>query len=392
MKKFLYVLLLPVMLGVGYIYAETNNANSFLVDSSRLDYGNFINNKVFEEVKYNIDNKFYAWNASNTLPSQEDIKYNIIKGYVASYDDPFTQFFSPDEAKVFTENVKGTFGGVGMNVEMKNGLITVVAPLKDSPAYRAGIKSGDIIMSVNGESVENKSTDYAISKIRGEIGEDVKIKIFRPEIKDFKEFLIKREEIKVPTIDTESINDTFVIHLYSFTEESPELFREALIKYLKTGKKKLIVDLRGNPGGYLEAAVSITSFFLDKNLNIVSEKSNKQELNKDHLSLPIRAIDNSHKVYVLVDSGSASASEIFAGALKDYGVAKIIGLKTFGKGSVQELIDLSDGSAIKVTIASWFTPKGTNISLNGIDPDIELKRTLKTTADSELKEVIQLIK
>lgn len=384
--------MLPLMLGIGYIYAESTNTSQYLANKSNEDYGELINNQIFEEVKSNLDNRFYSWNASNTLPTDEEKKYNIIKGYVSSYKDPFTQYFPPQEAKTFMEDVKGSFGGVGMHIEMKNDIATIVAPLKNSAAYKAGLKSADMIISVDDEDMQGKSTDIVAAKIRGDIGTNVKIRIFRPDIKEFKEFVITREETKVPTVDTETIGDVFVIHLYSFTLESPELFKQALIEYLKTNKKKIIIDLRGNPGGYLDSAIAITSFFLDSGLSVVTEKSNSLSQSRVHGSLPIKAIDNTHKIYVLVDGGSASASEIFAGALKDYNVAKIIGLKTFGKGSVQELIPLSDGSAIKITTASWFTPKGTNISLHGVMPDIELKRDNKTTADSELKEVVKMMK
>lgn len=394
MKKILYILMLPIMLGVGYLYAQGNNQSLYLKTVSTNDYANLINNKVFEEVKSRMDTKFYSWNASNTLPTEQDIKYNIIKGYVASFKDPFTQFFLPSEAKTFTENVKGSFGGVGMHVETKNDMIVVVAPLKNSPAYHIGIKTADIVVGVNDEDVQGKSSDYVLSKIRGEAGTDVKLKVFRSEIKEFKEFVIKREIIKVPTIDTKIIDNVFIIQLYSFTEESPELFRTAIIEYLKSGKRNLIVDVRGNPGGYLDSAVAISSFFLENGVNIVSEKSNNPSLDKSHLSYNINAINktNTDKLYVLVDGGSASASEIFAGAIKDYNVGKIVGIKTFGKGSVQELITLSDGSAIKITTASWFTPNGTNISLTGIVPDIALKRDDKTTAESELKSVVDMMK
>ena len=330
--------------------------------------------------------------------TNQELEYGIIKGYVASYKDPYTIFFPPKEAKSFTENVKGSFGGVGMNVGMKDGNVVVVSPLKDSPAMKAGIKAGDIITAVNGTSTLQMSSDEAVNMIRGEIDTVVKITVLHKNAKAVSEITITRKEIKIPTLDTEKKSGVFVIHLYNFSGESPELFRNALNDYITSGLPYLIVDLRGNPGGYLEAAVNMASYFLKEGQVVVSERQGKDETVVNHRSTGIAGIPTTTKVVVMVDGGSASASEILAGALKDQGIAKIVGEKSFGKGSVQELVNFSDGSSLKVTIAKWYTPNGINISESGIKPDVEVAvatttpKGYKEPYDAQLLKAIETVK
>ncbi len=362
--------------------------NSNLVDIKDINFADF---KILKEVKENMAEKFISWKATYTPPTSKDIEYSMVSGYVSSFKDPYTAYFPPVEAKTFEENVKGSFGGVGMEVGEREGYINVIAPLKDSPAQKAGIKAGDIIMSIDGEDVTGMSTEQAVSLIRGEVGTVVNIKIFRTSDKSQKDFEIKRDIIKIPTIDTEIKNGVFIIHLYNFSAESPELFRNALIKFTESKTDKMIIDLRGNPGGYLEAAVSIASFFLDEGKVVVSEKGNKGYGNLEHRAKAFKAFNEKLKLYVVVDGGSASASEILAGALQDHGVAKVYGQKSYGKGSVQEFINLEQGGALKVTVATWYTPNGRSITEDKIVPDTELKRSTNTTADSEMLEIVKLI-
>lgn len=355
-----------------------------------------VDNPLLNEVQKNLSSKFVSWKATYTPPTAQDLEYAMVKGYVEAYKDPYTQYFPPQEAKNFKENVTGSFGGVGMEVGLRDGLVTVIAPLKDSPAMKAGIKAGDIVMKIDGADIYEAglSVDQAVSKIRGQIGTDVVVTVLpkgSKNIKEAKEIKITRQEIKVPTIDTATINGVFVISLYSFTAESPELFKNALIKFADSKLNKLVIDLRGNPGGYLEAAVQIASFFLPEGKVIVSEKGADGDTSKDHRSLGYNVFGDKIKVYVIIDEGSASASEILAGALQDHGVAKVYGQKSYGKGSVQEFIDLKNGGSLKVTIAKWFTPKGRNITTDKIVPDVEVKRDEKTTAESELKVIVNLI-
>lgn len=357
-----------------------------------------VDSPLLGQVKEILDDKFVFWKASSTLPTSQELEYGIIKGYVDTYEDPYTVFLPPAESKSFAENVQGSFGGVGMNVGMKDGNIVVISPLKDSPAMKAGIKAGDIITAVNGTSTLQMSSDEAVNLIRGPIGTVVNITVLHTGAKAVSEIRIVRDEIKIPTLDTEQKNGVFIVHLYNFSAESPELFRKSMNDFLASGLKHLVIDLRGNPGGYLEAAVNMASYFLKEGKVVVSEKQGKNEVTLDHRSTGITGVPTSTKIVVMVDGGSASASEILAGALKDHGVAKIVGEKSFGKGSVQELINLSGGSSLKVTIAKWYTPNGINISEGGIKPDVEsaatttVKGTDGKPLDIQLLKAIEVVK
>jgi carboxyl-terminal processing protease len=287
-----------------------------------------------------------------------------------------------------------------MHVGMKDGSIVVIAPLKDSPAMKAGILAGDIITAVDGKSMLGVNSDEAVNLIRGEIDTKVTISVIHPKTTTARDITITRAEIKIPTIDTETKDGVFVIHLYNFSAESPELFRTALNDFIASGLTRMVIDLRGNPGGYLDASVTMASFFLKEGQVVVSERQGKAEAVVNHRSQGLAGIPVTTKIVVLVDGGSASASEILAGALKDHGIAKIVGEKTFGKGSVQELVNFSDGSSLKVTIAKWFTPNGVNISVNGIKPDVEALIGTSTPKlgkdgkpiDTQLQKAIEVVK
>ena len=386
-----FLVFVGLLFGAGILVGASVGATTYGADFK-------LDSPLFKKVAGSIDEKFVFWKSSSTLPTSQELEYGVIKGYVASYKDPYTIFFPPKEAKSFTENVKGSFGGVGMNVGMKDGNIVVIAPLKDSPAMKAGILAGDIITAVEGTSTLQMSSDEAVNMIRGEIGTKVNLTVLHKNAKAVSKISIIRQEIKIPTLDTEKKNGVFVIHLYNFSAESPELFRKALNEFMTTGLKYMVIDLRGNPGGYLEASVNMASYFLKEGQVIVSEKYGKTEETKDHRSTGIAGIPTTTKIVVMVDGGSASASEILAGALKDHGVAKIVGEKSFGKGSVQELVNYDDGSSLKVTIAKWYTPKGINISESGIKPDVEVAvatttpKGFKEPYDAQLLKAIEVVK
>ncbi len=357
-----------------------------------------LNTPLFTVVKDTLDSKFVFWKSSSTLPTAKELEYGMIRGYVESYKDPYTVFFPPKEAKSFAENVKGSFGGVGMNVGMKDGHIVVIAPLKDSPAMKAGIKAGDIITAVDGKNMLGLASDEAVSLIRGELDTPVVITVLHIDAKAVTDIKIIRKEIKIPTLDTEKKDGVFIIKLYNFSAESPDLFRDAITSFVKSGSTRLVVDLRGNPGGYLEAAVNMASYFLQDGQVVVSERQGKNEAVVNHRSTGIQGVPKGVKVVVLVDGGSASASEILAGALKDQGVAKIVGTKSFGKGSVQELINLDGGASIKVTIAKWYTPNGVNISESGIVPDVLVAvatttpKGFKGVYDAQMIKALEVVK
>lgn len=326
-----------------------------------------------------LDDFWKAWNAleanyvvthaSSTLPTVKERLLGAIGGLADSYGDPYTVFFPPEEAKAFAESISGSFAGVGMEIDIKDGVLTVVAPLKGTPAYAAGIKAGDQIATIDGKSTEGVSVDKAVTEIRGPAGTTVSFVIIRDgKLLDIK---VVRDTIQIPETDDglDEASGVYHIALYEFTSNSGELFRQAFERFKASGSRKLVIDLRGNPGGYLEAAVDIVSHFLPKGMTVVTEDFGGKEANQEHTSIGYNDIPKGTKVAVLIDGGSASASEIFAGALQDSDVATIIGTKSFGKGSVQTLLDLADGS-LKITVARWITPDGHWIMGNGVTPDI----------------------
>lgn len=355
---------------------------------------------ILEEVRSYLDTSFISWKASSTLPTEKELSYGLIRGYVEAYGDPYTVFFDPEESKMFEEDMKGSFGGIGATISHKDGNPVIQSVLKDTPAEKNGLLSGDIIISVNGEYVQDKSVEEIVSRIRGEIDTEVVLEVLHKEALNVSEISIIRKEIIAPVLDTEQRDDVYIIHLYSFTETSGILFEEALQKFAVSGADKLIIDIRGNGGGYLESAVNIASFFLAKDKPIVIEKGGKKVADKDTYSKGFDYFrDYDLDLVVLIDGGSASASEILAGALKDNEKAVIVGERSFGKGSVQQLIKLSDGSDLKLTISKWYTPSGVNISENGIEPDIVATSSSYLELDSkgeiidtQLEKAIEIIR
>ncbi len=341
-----------------------------------------------------LEEKFVASTTTDPV-SKEDHVRGAISGLVDSYGDPYTVFFPPVEATAFAEEISGNFSGVGMEVGIRDDMVTVIAPLPESPAEKAGILTGDTLIKIDDTTTEGMSTDEAVRRIRGEKGTEVNLTIFREGDTEFREFKIVRDTIVIPTSKTEERDGVFIISLYSFNALAEAEMQNALRAFVKSGKSKLVLDLRGNPGGYLESAVSIASYFLPLGKVIVREsfggdttehlyRSSGKELGK---SAP-------KKMVVLVDGGSASASEILAGALREHNVATLIGGTTFGKGSVQELIELGDGSSVKITIARWLTPNGNSISNGGLKPDVEVEFTAEDREekrDPQLDEAIKFL-
>ena len=325
--------------------------------------------------------------------TDQDRVYGAISGLVSSLNDPYSVFFNPDESKSFQEEIAGNFSGVGMEVGMKNKVLTVIAPLKGTPAEKADIRTGDQILKINDKSTSGMDTDQAIKLIRGDKGTSVKITIFRVGLKQPKEITIVRDTINVPTLDSELRPDgIFLIKLYSFSANSASLFNQAIEKFINSGSSKLILDLRGNPGGYLESAVDISSWFLPSGQVVVTEDYGNGIKPKIFRSRGYNPFNDKLKFMILIDGGSASASEIVAGALRDRNGAKLIGEKTFGKGTVQDRQILSNGGALHVTIAKWLLPSGQWIHHEGIPVDIEVKDDPATAdIDEALQKAIETL-
>jgi len=325
--------------------------------------------------------------------NDQDRVYGAISGLVGSLNDPYSVFFKPDEAKIFEDEISGSFGGIGVEVGMKNKILTVIAPLKDTPGYKAGLKSGDKILKIDKTLTGDLTIDKAIKLIRGEKGTTVILTIFREGEKETREIKIVRDIINIPTLDTELRPDgIFIIKLYSFSANSVDLFRDALKKFAEANTDKLILDLRGNPGGYLDAAVDISSWFLPNGKLIVTEDYGNNEKPTTYRSRGYNIFSDKLKFVILIDGGSASASEIVAGALKDHEKAKLVGTQSYGKGSVQEVVKVTPNTILKVTVAKWLTPSGTSISKKGLTPDyiIDYKK-IDDTHDSQTEKAVEIL-
>lgn len=330
-----------------------------------------------------LEMRFIAASASSTLPSVRERLWGAIGGLTDSYGDPYTVFMPPEDAKVFQEDISGNFEGVGMEIGMNHdGALSVIAPLKDTPAERAGIQAGDLILTINGAPTEGLTTDEAVKLIRGKRGTEVVLNLLRNGAPVT--VTVVRESIEMPTIEysRDPESGVYTISLYSFTANASGLFNRALADFRRSGATDLIIDLRGNPGGYLNSAVALAGHFLPEGAIVVTEDYEGKAENIEHRSRGVGDIPEGTDIVVLVDQGSASASEILAGALQDHDAATLIGMRTFGKGSVQELVDL-DGGALKITVARWLTPSGRSISDGGLLPDIEVERTRENVEAGE---------
>jgi carboxyl-terminal processing protease len=342
-----------------------------------------------------------AWDTINEKsPSADKITdqdrvYGAISGLVGSLNDPYSVFFKPDEAKSFEDAIAGNFEGIGMEVGIKDKILTVIAPLKDTPAYNANIKSGDRILKINDTAAADLSIDEAIKLIRGPKGTTVTLTIFREGEKQPREIKIVRDIVNIPTLDTELRSDgIFVVKLYSFDASSASLFRNAMKKFVDSKTDKLLLDLRGNPGGYLDAAVDMASWFLPNGKTVVTEDYGDKKTADVYRSKGYDIFNDKLKFVILIDSGSASASEILAGAMQDNGKAKLVGEQSFGKGSVQEVIKLTPNTLLKLTVAKWLTPKGTSISEKGLTPDYKVEVTQKdldAKVDAQMNKAVELL-
>ncbi len=342
-----------------------------------------------------------VWNTINekypradTVEDQKRV-YGAIEGLVSSLDDPYSVFFSPEEAKAFEDEIAGNFTGIGMEVGLKDKILTVIAPLKNTPAYRANVKPGDKILKIDSTVTTGMSVEKAIKLIRGEKGTTVVLTMFREGVRDPFEVKIVRDTIEIPTLDTELRPDgIFVIKLYSFSANSANLFRDAIEQFAKSGSDKLLLDLRGNPGGYLDSAVDISSWFLPKGKTVVTEDYGNNRKPEIFRSRGYDVFTDKLKFAILIDGGSASASEIVAGAMQDHGRAKLVGSKSYGKGSVQEAIKITPETLLKITVAKWLTPNGNSISEKGLVPDYAVEFTRKdldNKRDPQLNKAVEVL-
>lgn len=346
------------------------------------------------------------WNAWQVLeekypfedaPSAKDRMYGAIQGLARSYDDPYTIFLPPEDNATFNEDLAGEFSGVGMEIGLRDEVITVIAPLKGTPAEAAGMLPGDIIYEIDGETTIDMTVEEAVDRIRGPRGSTVTVTVLREGEFEPLDIVITRDLITIPTLETsEPADGVFMIQLYNFIGDVDPQFDAAMSEFIASGADKLILDLRSNPGGFLQSAITISSWFLPLGDMIVQEDFGpNSEANEAFRSLGTSSkIGRDFDMVVLVNQGSASASEIVAGALSQQGRATLVGEQTFGKGSVQEVVPLPSDTALKITVARWLTPDGTSISENGLTPDVEVERTFEDfqeDRDPQLDKAIEIL-
>lgn len=345
------------------------------------------------------------WDAYNKLHenfispetiTDQKIMYGAIEGMTNSLNDPYTAFFNPQEAKTFQQDLAGSFDGIGVEVGVKKGQLTIIAPLNDMPGEKAGLKAGDIIVKIDGKTTADVSIDQAVALIRGKKGTSVTLTIFRDGFADTKDITIVRDTIKVDSINWEmKEGNVAYISIHQFDQSLSADFKKVAFEVVSGGAKKIVLDLRNNPGGYLEVSQEIAGWFLSPDQVVTIEdfgKSKEQQIYKAQGSGAFAR----YPIVVLINRGSASASEILAGALRDNRGVQLVGEKSFGKGSVQEVIGLRDNkSFLKVTIAKWLTPKGISISEVGLAPDVKIEVTESDSTankDPQLEKALEIIK
>jgi carboxyl-terminal processing protease len=344
--------------------SETNVENKLPVAEKDLDFSLFW--KTWDLLKEKHVDK-------GNLDAQKLI-YGAIKGMLQATGDPYTNFFDPQESKSFSEDLEGSFEGIGAELGIKDKILTVITPLDESPAQKAGLRAGDKIMKIGDQSTLDMNIYGAVDLIRGKKGTEVKLTIFREGETDTMEISIIRQTIEVKSVKMEIVEGNIAnLRINKFGDKTSQEFDAAMNQIIEKEAKGIILDLRNNPGGFLESSVKIASRLMSRGKAVVIEEDSNGNRNTlytsggDKLSgLPL---------VVLVNEGSASASEILAGALRDDLQIPLIGTKTFGKGSVQELVNLSGGSSVKITVAKWMTPNGDYIMEKGITPDTEVKLT-----------------
>lgn len=392
---FLTIIFISTIFIVGFFVGQINADPKIIFGVQNPELGQPIGTdfSLFWQAWAAIENKFVN---REEIDFQKMI-YGAISGMVESLGDPYTVFFPPQESKKFFEDVSGSFEGVGMEIDIKKGQLTVISPLEESPAQRAGLRAGDKIIKINSTSTDDLTLDEAVKLIRGPKGTEVSLTISRDEWEDSREIKIIRDVIQVPSLKLEfkDIDGQKIAYLklYQFSEKAGGDFRKAVVEILNSQSEKIILDLRNNPGGYLEVAQDIAGWFLERGQTVTIEDFGGKKENNIYKAEGSGSLQG-FPIIVLINEGSASASEILAGALRDNRNVILVGQKSFGKGSVQEVETLKEGSSLKVTVAKWLTPKGNFITDIGLEPDFKIEITeddLKNEKDPQLEKAIEEI-
>lgn len=392
-NKFIpYIFLILFSFAIGYLFATYNfnsvNGKTFKQDFSKYEFSEYFNFELYEELWQIIKNQHVDKNKID----ESELFYGSLKGMTSSIGDPYTMFLDPEGAKELLDDLSGSFEGIGAEIGVRDDMITVIAPLSDRPAMKAGIRAGDVIYAIDGASTMSMSLTEAVRKIRGPKDTEVVLTILREEEERPIDISIIRSTIIIESLKWERLeNNIFLIEISNFHEDTLRLFNQAIMEILKVDAKGIILDLRNNPGGYLDKAIDIASEWVKEGPVVVEQRS---EGRRNEFFANGLARLNGIPTVVLVNRGSASASEILAGALRDYNLATIVGEQTFGKGSVQSLMDLSDGSSIKITVSKWLTPEGDYIDKKGVEPDIIVefsKEDFENEFDPQMDKALELL-
>ncbi len=380
-KRAIYVLLAVLVFGSGWLVGAGKvgpNSASNLASIISNDGSEYIPSDELDEIlsklKDNFDGEIKA----------EDIRNGLKSGMVSAVGDTYTEYLTAQETSDFNSDLNGTFEGIGAELGLEGSFITIIAPIKGTPADKAGIQPQDIIIEIDGEPATDITVSEAVKRIRGEKGTTVTLTIIR----DGEQLVVPivRETIDVASVEWRTENGIGIIEIARFGTDTTDLVEKAAKEMVAAGTKKIVLDMRGNPGGLLDEAVGVSSVWLPKGSTVLEEKRGGETIKT--FTTSVSPIFKDVETVVLINKGSASASEIVAGALKDNGVATLIGETSYGKGSVQQVIELSGGGSLKVTIARWFTPKGKNIDKEGIEPDTKIELTsddIKAGLDPQLE-------
>lgn len=340
------------------------------------------------ELLNSLIDRYYIGDVDET-----DLSEGVYKGYIEGLGDPYSVYYDEEETKQMSESLSGEFGGVGalMSQDRETGVITVLQVYDGSPAQEAGMRDGDTLYKVEGEEVTGEDLSDVVSKVKGEKGTQVTLTVLRADTGDEEELTITRDTIEAQTVSHEmKENNVGYIHITEFDTVTYEQYKEALEDLEDQGMERLIVDLRSNPGGNLDTVCDILDLMLPEGLIVYTEDKNGER--EEYTSDEENQFDN--PLVVMMNGYSASASEIFAGAIQDYGLGQIVGTQSYGKGVVQSVFDLQDGTSVKLTIAEYFTPNGRSIDGEGITPDVEVEYQYDENnpdADNQLEKAMEVV-
>jgi carboxyl-terminal processing protease len=373
-------LIVGIIIGVNFSTSFNNGGTIGVSNQNNLDLKPFW--KVWETV-----NKDFV--LVENIDSEKAI-YGSIKGLITSLDDPHSDFMTPDEAKIFKGDLDQEIQGIGAEISLDDGVLTIITPLKNSPAEIAGLKPNDKIIAINGEDSTSLGLLEGIAKIRGAKGTKVTLTIYRESLEEPIDLTIIRDKISVESVTSELLKeDIYYVSINQFSNDTAKEFLKVVNDIILENPKGIILDLRNNGGGYLDIAVDILGEFFPANTHVLTVKTGAIKATETYKTNGAARLQD-YKTVILINEGSASASEILAGAMQDLGKALILGKQSYGKGTVQEVVDFEDGSSLRLTIAQWLTPKNRDINKIGITPDSVVEIT-DETVDSQLNAAVKEI-